>query len=389
MRTIRLGMVGGGQGAFIGAVHRMAARLDGQYELRAAALSSDPACARNSGHELGLAPHRTYTSYQQMAQAEARRADGIEVVTIVTPNDSHAAIARTFLDHGIHVICDKPLTTTLEDALQLNALARRAGRILAVTYNYTGYPMVRHARELCRGGALGRIRLVEVQYLQDWLSTDLEASGHKQAQWRTDPLRAGRGGAIADIGTHAYHLARFVTGLRLGALCAELTSFVPGRRVDDDARVLLRFECGARGLLWVSQVVPGNESELSIRVYGERGGLHWRQSEAERLTYSELGRPTTVLTRGSATAGVAAKRVTRVPAGHPEGYLEAFATLYAEIARAIRAAGAGEPLPESVWYPDAADGLDGVTFVDTVLRSSAAGSTWMPYRLSSQDDATA
>ncbi len=379
MRKIRLGQVGGGQGAFIGAVHRIAARLDDQYELVAGALSADPARARESARDLGLSPERSYESYERMATAESARADGIEAVIIATPNDSHAAIARTFLRSAIHVICDKPLTTSVDDARELHALARQMGRILAVTYTYSGYPMVRHARELCRDGALGTLRLVEVHYLQDWLTMDVEARGNKQAQWRTDPARAGRGGAIGDIGTHAYQLLRFVTGLRVQGLCAELTSFVAGRRLDDDARVMLRFAGGARGLLWASQVAPGNESELAMRVYGERGGLEWRQSDPNQLMFAEVERPRQIITRGSRAAGEAARRVTRVPAGHPEGYLEAFANLYSEIARAIRAAGRGEQPPGTVWYPDVEDGVEGVGFVDAALRSSQAGSAWVPF----------
>lgn len=376
MRQIRLGMVGGGQGALIGAVHRMAARLDDHYALVAGALSADPQRARASARELGLAPERTYDNYERMAVTEAAREDGIEAVVIATPNNSHAAIARAFLRSGVHVICDKPMTTSVADALELRELAEQTGRLLAVTYNYTGYPMVRHARELCRGGAIGSIRLVEVEYLQGWLATNLEAQGNKQAEWRTDPARAGGGGAIGDIGTHAYHLMRFVTGLRVQSLCAELTRFVPDRRLDDDARVLIRFRSGARGLLWATQVAPGTESELSIRVYGERGGVQWRQTEPDKLSFAELDRPKVVITRGSGAAGEAARRVTRVPAGHPEGYLEAFATLYTEIATAIRAAQHGKSPAPSVWYPDAQDGVDGVNFVETVLRSNAAGSEW-------------
>jgi predicted dehydrogenase len=379
MRRIRLGQVGGGHGAFIGAVHRIAARLDDHYELVAAALSADPQRARESARDLGLAPERTYASYEHMAAAESARPDGVEAVVIATPNDSHAAIARVFLSRGIHVICDKPLTTSMADARELRTLARQTRRILAVTYNYTGYAMVRHARELCRSGALGTVRLVDVQYLQEWLTTDVAAAGNKQAQWRADPARAGAGGAIADIGTHAYHLLRFVTGLRVQALCAELTHFVAGRRVDDDARMLLRLEGGARGVLWVSQVAPGNENELSIRVYGDRGSLQWLQSEPDRLAYAEIGRPRQIITRGSPAAGEAARRVTRIPAGHPEGYLEAFATLYTEIAAAIRAAEHGEPLPEHLSYPDVDAGLEGVEFIDAVLRSDRAGSSWVGY----------
>ncbi len=377
MKRIRLGMVGGGRDAFIGAVHRIAARLDDQFELVAGALSSDPVRARESGRDLGLATDRTYGTYQEMAAAEAARSDGIEAVSIVTPNNTHAAIAEAFLQRGIHVICDKPLAVSSEEAAKLVRLAKQANRILAVTYNYSGYPMVRQAREMCRAGALGNVRLVQVEYLQDWLANRVELLGSKQAEWRTDPARAGAGGAIGDIGTHAYHLMKFITGLEVTELCAELTTFAPGRRLDDNAQILLRLDSGARGMLWVSQVATGNENELSIRVYGDKGGLAWRQSDPNRLLHSPLDEPSELITRGSRAAGEAAARVTRVPPGHPEGYLEAFAAIYAEIARAIRAAQARQPAAGNIWYPDAGDGLDGVRFIEAAVRSSAGRGAWV------------
>ena len=377
MKRIRLGMVGGGRNAFIGAVHRIAARLDDQFELVAGALSSDSVRAKESGRDLGLPPDRTYGTYQEMAAEEAVRSDGIEAVSIVTPNSTHAPIAKTFLERGIHVICDKPLAVSTDEAAELARVARQENRILAVTYNYTGYPMVRHAREMCRAGSLGKVRMVHVEYLQDWLSDRIELLGSKQAEWRTDPARAGLGGAIGDIGTHAYHLMRFITGLTVAELYAELTSFAEGRPLDDDARVLLRFDSGARGILWASQIATGNENELSIRVYGEKAGLAWRQSDPNSLVHSPLNRPSELITRGSRSAGEAAARVTRIPAGHPEGYLEAFATLYGEIAYAIRATQRGRSPDENVLYPDAADGLDGVRFVEAAVRSSAARGGWI------------
>lgn len=383
MKRIRWGMVGGGRDAFIGAVHRIAGRLDDQFELVAGALSSDPVRARESGNDLGLPADRIYGTYQEMAAAEATRSDGIEAVSIVTPNNTHAAIAEAFLQRGIHVICDKPLAVSAEEAAKLVRLTKQVNRILAVTYNYSGYPMVRQAREMCRSGALGQVRLVQVEYLQDWLAKRVELLGSKQAEWRTDPARAGAGGAIGDIGTHAYHLMKFITGLKVTELCAELTSFAAGRRLDDDARVLLRLESGARGMLWASQVATGNENELAIRLYGDKGGLAWRQSDPNRLVHSPLDGPSELITRGSRAAGQAAARVTRIPPGHPEGYLEAFASIYAEIARAIRAAQLGQPPAENVWYPDARDGLDGVRFVEAAVRSSAGNGTWI-----SLDDST-
>uniref|UniRef100_UPI000237853D Gfo/Idh/MocA family protein n=1 Tax=Verminephrobacter aporrectodeae TaxID=1110389 RepID=UPI000237853D len=321
-RRIRLGMVGGGEGAFIGAVHRIAARLDDEYELLAGALSASPEKALRSAQALGLA--RAYPDYATMARAEAARADGIEAVAIVTPNDQHAPVAEAFLAAGMHVICDKPVSTTLAQALRLQELARARGRILAVTYNYSGYPMVRHARRMLRDGALGTLRMVHVEYLQDWLTEALEETGQKQALWRTDPARAGAGGCIGDIGTHAYQLAAFVTGLKTHSLCAELSRFVPNRALDDDAQILLRYVGGARGMLWASQVAPGNANELRLRVYGSKGGIEWNQELPNQLHWSPFGQPTQKIGRGTAAANADAARVTRLPAGHPEGYLEGF-----------------------------------------------------------------
>jgi predicted dehydrogenase len=370
-------MVGGGQGAFIGAVHRIAARLDDHYELCAGALSSDPERALASARELRLARDRSYPDYRAMAAAESARADGIEAVAIVTPNHLHYEIAAAFLKAGIHVICDKPLTVTGEQSEQLVRLARDAGRILAVTYNYSGYPMVRQARAMVADGELGDIRVVQVEYAQEWLSEDLEASGQKQAEWRTDPARSGAGGCVGDIGTHAYHLACFVSGLQVESLCAELTSFVAGRRLDDNAQVMLRFDNGAHGLLWASQVAPGNENNLSLRIYGAKGGLSWRQEEPNTLIYSPLGQPSLRITRGGPGSVEAAGRVTRVPSGHPEGYLEGFATIYSEVAAAIRAARDGSPVEPDVLFPTAEDGLKGVRFIEAAVCSSRAGATWV------------
>lgn len=373
---IRLGMVGGGQGAFIGAVHRIAARLDGAFELVAGALSSDPQRARASAAELGLDPDRSYGSFAAMAKAEARRADGIEAVAIVTPNHIHYPAARAFLDAGIHVICDKPLTSTLADARKLAALAERSGKVFVLTHNYTGYPMVRHARELVQTGKLGEIRLVQAEYPQDWLTVKAEAAGSKQAEWRTDPARSGAGGATGDIGTHAYNLARFVTGLPLDSLAADLSSFVEGRRLDDNAHVMLRFGGGAKGMLWASQVAPGNENALKLRVYGTRGGIEWAQEQPNHLWHTPFGEPKRLITRGGAGAGAAAARVSRVPGGHPEGYLEAFATIYAEAARAIRAARRGRKPAKDVVFPTVRDGVEGVAFVEACVRSSKKNGAW-------------
>ena len=378
LRRIRLGMVGGGEGAFIGAVHRMAARLDDHYELVAGALASSAAKAKRSGRALGLAEDRIYTDYAAMASVESARADGIEVVSIVTPNHLHAPVATAFLKAGIHVICDKPVTTTLQDAKALQALAAKRKLIFAVTHNYTGYPMVRHARQMVREGALGDIRVVQVEYPQDWLTDRLEATGQKQADWRTDPKRSGAGGCIGDIGTHAYNLADYITGLKVTELCAELSTFVKGRQLDDNAQVLLRYANGARGALWSSQVAPGNQNNLRIRVYGSKGGVDWQQEHPNQLHWSPFGEATQVISRATNAANAAAARVSRIPAGHPEGYLEGFATLYAEIAQAIRAARKGGPKADkAAQFPTLVDGLKGVAFIEAAVRSSARGGRWV------------
>ncbi len=377
-RRLRLGMVGGGQGAFIGAVHRIAARLDDRYELVAGALASEPARSHASAAELHIAPERSYDSYERMAAAEAAREDGIDVVAIVTPNHVHHGPARAFLDAGIHVICDKPLTTSLEQAMDLVAAVRDSGRVFGLTHNYTGYPMVRHARELVAGGELGALRVVQVEYPQDWLSTRLETTGMKQAEWRTDPARSGPAGATGDIGTHAFNLAEFVTGLEVESLAAELSTLVAGRRLDDNVNMLLRFAGGARGMLWASQVAPGNENGLHIRVYGERAGLEWYQEHPNHLHFTPLGGSPQLITRGSPAAGPAAARATRIPPGHPEGYLEGFAQLYTDIAELIVAHAQGrEPDPQARLVPDVRAGARGVRFIEAAVESSRADGAWV------------
>lgn len=369
-RRIRFGMVGGGTGSFIGYVHRIAARLDGDYELVAGALSSKPEVARESGRNLGIADDRCYDSYAAMAKAEAAREDGIEAVAIVTPNHMHAGPAKAFLEAGIHVICDKPLTSTLEDARQLAAVQPKNGARFLLTHNYTGYPLVRQARQMIADGKLGALRVVQVEYPQDWLTEEVH---NKQADWRTDPAKSGMGGAIGDIGTHAYNLARFMTGLELEALSADLTSFVPGRQLDDNVHIMLRFKGGAKGMLWASQVAPGNENGPTIRVYGDKGGLEWRQIEPNKMWYCPFGAPRQLMTRGGATpigAEAPAGAEIRVPPGHPEGYLEAFARLYADFARVIRT-GTDNPL-----LPTLADGVEGMQFIAAAVTSSNNDSQW-------------
>jgi predicted dehydrogenase len=370
---IRLGMVGGGKDAFIGGVHRIASRIDDKFELVAGALSSTPEKSRASGAALGLP--RSYDDFRQMAIREARRKDGIEAVSIVTPNHVHYAAAKEFLKRGIHVICDKPLTSTLADAKKLVKAAEESGALFILTHNYTGYPMVRQASAMVLAGELGRIRVVQVEYPQDWLTVQQD---FKQANWRTDPTQAGAGGSTGDIGTHAFNLACFVTGLEVESLAADIQAFVPGRQVDDNAHVMLRFAGGARGMLWSSQVAPGNENALRIRVYGEKGGLEWAQEDPNYLWHTAFGQPKRLLTRNGAGVGDTAARVSRVPPGHPEGYLEAFATIYAEAAAAILAARDGKPAPDGVVYPTVRDGLKGVQFVSACVKSSARNAAWVP-----------
>lgn len=376
-RRIRLGMVGGGEGAFIGAVHRIAARLDDRFELVAGALSADTDRARRSGDALGLAPARSYASFQEMADAEAARPDGVEAVAIVTPNHLHAGPAEAFLAKGVHVICDKPLTATLDEAQRLAAAARAADALFVLTHTYAGYPMVRQARAMVADGALGTIRVVQVEYAQGWLASALEAAGQKQASWRTDPAKSGAGGCVGDIGTHAMHLARFVSGLKPAALACDLSSFVAGRRLDDDVRVLLRFEGGARGMLWSSQVAIGCENGLRLRLFGDRGGLDWQQETPERLIFTPLGEPPRHIVRGGPGADDETRRLSRIPAGHPEGYLEAFANLYGDAADAIHAHAEGRSGGTGANLPGISDGLDGMVFIDACVRSSTQDAAWV------------
>ena len=377
---IRLGMVGGGTGAFIGGVHRIAARLDDKFELVAGALSSSPERARESGAALGLAPDRSYDDFREMAMREARLKSGIEAVAIVTPNHMHFPVAREFIKRGIHVICDKPLTATLKDARKLAALVEKHDALFVLTHNYTGYPLIRQARSMIAGGELGEIRLVQVEYVQDWLAEPLEQTGQKQAAWRTDPEQSGAGGSTGDIGTHAFNLAEFVSGLELEELAADVHTFVPGRKLDDNAHVMLRFRGGARGTLWCSQVAPGHENGLTLRIYGSRGGLRWSQENPNVLTFAALGQPPRIITRNGAVTGPAAGRMSRIPAGHPEGYLEGFANIYSEAAAAILARRAGRRPPAEVLYPTVRDGVRGVAFVEACIASGRRNGAWIRFR---------
>ena len=377
-RRLRLGMVGGGRGAFIGAVHRIAARLDDRWELVAGALSSDPERARLSGEDLLLKPDRIYGDFNEMARREKRLKDGIDAVAIVTPNHAHAAAARAFLKAGIHVICDKPLTTTTREADQLAKLARESGLVFAVTHNYTGYPLVRQARAMVTGGELGPIRVVQVEYAQDWLATRTEETGNKQAEWRTDPARSGPAGAVGDIGTHAFNLAEFIVGDEVASLSAELHTFVAGRRLDDNAHMMLRFASGARGMLWCSQVAAGQENGLKIRVYGEKGGLEWHQENPNLLLFTPLGEAPRLIRRNGAGTNDVSRAASRIPGGHPEGYLEGFAQIYTDVAEQIAARLEGrDPDPLALQAPTVEHGVRGVRFIDAAVRSSQRKAAWV------------
>ena len=376
-RRLRLGMVGGGPGAFIGAVHRIAARLDDRYELVAGALSSDAERGRAGSRELRIAPERCYADFRQMATAEATREDGIDAVAIVTPNDVHYPAAKAFLEAGIHVICDKPVTTTVQDAVDLAKMVKRTGLVFGLTHNYTGYPMVRQARQMIADGELGAIRVVQVEYVQDWLATPLERTGQKQAVWRTDPAQSGAG-CLGDIGTHAFNLAEFVTGLRCERIAAELSTFVPGRRVDDNVQMLLRFDKGVRGMLWSSQVAPGNENNLRLRVYGEKAGLEWGQEDPNYLSFRPLGMAPLLIRRGGPAATPVAAHASRIPSGHPEGYLEAFAQLYTDLAEQIAAKIEGrEAKAGSLLVPSVEDGVAEMRFIAAAIESSKKDAAWV------------
>jgi predicted dehydrogenase len=377
-RRLRLGMVGGGDGAFIGSVHRIAARLDDCYELVAAALSSDADRAASSAAALRLDPSRSYDDYQAMARAEAARPDGIDAVAIVTPNYLHAPMATAFLEAGIHVICDKPLAISLAEGEALAALARERNKVFALTHVYSGYPMVRHARELVAAGEIGEVRLVQVEYPQDWLAEAANQSeDYQRNNWHNDPLRAGPNGCLGDIGSHAYHLAGYVSGMLPNEILAELHAFTPGRQLDDHVQVMLRYANGARGMLWSSQMATGCENGLRLRVYGTKAALDFEQEQPNQLWLTPQGGCAQRLTRGR-VRGAAAEAATRVPSGHPEGYLEAFAQLYRDAAAQIHAIDAGQAMPELTHgMPDVDDGVAGLKFMDAAMESSRRGSCWV------------
>ncbi|THF55282.1 Gfo/Idh/MocA family protein [Ollibium composti] len=375
---LRVGMVGGGQGAFIGAVHRYAMRLDDRIALVAGALSSDPANAAASAAELGIAPNRAYADYREMARVEAARPDGIEAVVIVTPNHLHAPVATAFLEAGIDVICDKPLSTTVADAEALVALTARLKRKFVVTLNNTGYAMVRQAREMVAAGALGRLVSIHGSYIQDWLTKPIDAEGQKQAEWRTDPARAGQSAVLADIGVHAFNLACFISGRDAEAVAADLFTAVPGRRLDDNAHVLVRWSGGARGTILASQTSPGHDNDLSVRVYGDKAGLEWRGTRPEELRFTPYGEEPRTITRGGAGSFGESRRVSRMPAAHPEGYIEAFANLYRDAAALIGAHRRGQEIDDAhpALVPNVEDGARGVRFVAAAVGSQAKDGAW-------------
>jgi predicted dehydrogenase len=380
MERIKLGMVGGGIGAFIGGVHRIASRIDGRFELVAGALSADPEKATQSGLELGLSLDRIYSDYHDMAIKEAARSDGIDAVSIVTPNHMHFPVAKAFLEAGIHVICDKPLTSNLADAYTLQGIAKDSDCLFVLTHNYTAYPLVRQAKQMVADGQLGPLRVVQVEYPQDWLTTDSEHDGNKQAEWRTDPSRSGPAGCLGDIGTHAYNLACFISGLKLDQVSADLTHFVEGRQLDDNVNAMLRFEQNVKGMLWSSQVAPGNENGLKIRLYGERGGLEWAQESPNQLLYSPFGQPAQRLTRAGNGFPDSLGHLVRTPGGHPEGYLEGFANIYNEAADCITQIKQGTSAQDALGrcnLPTIDDGVEGMRFITAVIASSQADSQWV------------
>ena len=377
-RPLRYAMVGGGRGAFIGIVHRQAMALDGQMQIVSAALSSLPDKALVSGRDIGLPDARNHASWQALLADEVKRPpdERIDFVSIVTPNDLHYPVAKAFTEAGIHVVCDKPLVHTSAQAQDLLQATARAGTVFGVTHNYTGYPMVREARAMVKAGALGAIHKVIVEYHQGWLAPQLQ-TGDTTGAWRTDPARSGPGGALADVGTHAENLLSTVTGLTIDSLCADLTAFIPGRRLDDDGSVLLRFTSGARGVLMASQVETGCENDIRLRVFGSLGSLDWRQEDPNQLVHSPVDGPRRTLTRGSPWLSLSAKNATRLPPGHPEAFIEAFANIYLGVAADIRARQAGtvaDPLRAD--YPTLADGARGVRFIEKVLASAASDSKW-------------
>jgi len=375
-----MGMIGGGRGAFIGAVHRMAAGIDGQIDLVAGALHVNPEIALLSGQDLFLKPERNYRTYQELFEKESQLPEDerIDFVSIVTPNHVHYDPARLALENGFHVVCEKPMTYSLEEALALEKLVNETGLVFALTHTYTGYPMIKQAREMIQSGVFGKIRKVVVEYPQGWLSTFLESTGQEQATWRTDPKRSGKAGSVGDIGTHAENLAETITGLKIVELCADVSTFVEGRLLDDDANVLIRFDNGAKGVLHVSQISAGEENPVNIRVYGEKGGIQWHQHDPNTMYVKWLDKPMEVYRTGTGYMGAMAQAHTRTPSGHPEGYLEAFGNIYRNFAKVVQARIDGkEPEPEFLDFPTVHYGVRGMQFIDAVIESGEKNAQWI------------
>lgn len=374
------GMVGGGQGAFIGDVHRRAVGLDGKAKLVAGCFSTDYDNTLASGADLGLDQSRLYKTYEEMARVEADREDGIDFVVIVTPNFVHYAAAKAFLEAGIHVVCDKPLTFEVEEAQELADLAASKNLLFGVTYTYTGYPMAKQAREMIANGKLGAIRFVNAEYPQDWLATKLEEAGNKQAEWRNDPARTGKSNCVGDIGSHVANMVSFMTGLKITKLCARLDTFIEGRPLDDNASIMVEYEGGAKGLYWSSQIAVGNDNGLRVRIYGEKGGLEFVQENPNYLTVTHLDRPTEILSRGRSELYPGAGKFSRIPAGHPEGYFEAFANIYSAFVDALAKVKAGGPVEyDELEFPSVAAGLEGVRFIGKCVESSKKGAVWVDF----------
>ncbi|MEI6350586.1 MAG: Gfo/Idh/MocA family oxidoreductase [Verrucomicrobiota bacterium] len=376
-RKLRYGMVGGGLDAFIGAVHRAAANLDGQIELVAGCFSANPEKSRAAGEALFLSPSRVYSSFQEMAEREAAlpETERIDFVSIVTPNFMHAPVATEFLERGFHVVCDKPMTLTLDEAKALRETVIKTGKVFALTHNYTGYPMVKEARERVRQGNLGEILKIVAEYPQGWLLDQIEAAGQKQAAWRTDPARAGASCTLGDIGTHAENLGRYITGLEIESICAEFTTFIPGRLLEDDANLLVRYKGGAKGVLYASQVSAGEENNLNIRIYGTKGSLAWQQEHPNELKFQPKDQPAQILRRGNGYLSDATKKFTRLPSGHPEAFFEAFANIYLEAVAAIRERIDGKT-GGAFDFPTVEDGVYGMAFLETAVQSARSDVKW-------------
>ncbi|GAK57250.1 oxidoreductase domain protein [Candidatus Vecturithrix granuli] len=378
--TLTYGMIGGGQGAFIGDVHRKAIGFDRKAQLVAGCFSRDYQNTLETGAALGIAEERLYKAYQEMAEAEGKREDKLDFIVIVTPNYLHFPIAKAFLEQGINVVCDKPLAPELKDAEELDKLAKEKGLLFCVTYTYTGYPMVKQAREMVKRGDIGDIRFINAEYPQDWLATPIESSGQKQASWRTDPAQTGKANCVGDIGSHTENLAGYITGLKIKTLAARLDTFVEGRVLDDNATVMVEYDSGAKGVYWISQIAVGHDNDLRIRIYGTKGSLEWSQEDPNYLKVAHIGKPTEILSRGRDALYPSAAQNSRIPGGHPEGYFEAFANVYSAFTNALIKKNTGETLTDGdLDFPTVQQGIDGVKFIGKCVESSQKGAAWLEF----------